>query len=103
MTLTAWILLACVASFAIKLSGYLVPKRVMEGPRIGRVSGALTVALLASLTVTNAVGHGQALLVDSRLLGLTAAVIELRFKAPFLLVVVIGAVATALGRLAGLP
>lgn len=103
MTLIAWILVACFASFAVKLSGYLIPQRVLDRPRTGRVTTALTVALLASLTVTNAVGHGQALLVDSRLLGLTAAVIALRFKAPFLLVVVIGAVATALGRLAGLP
>ena len=40
---------------------------------------------------------------DARALSLVAAGLALWFRAPFLLVVIIGAAAAALGRLAGLP
>ena len=59
--------------------------------------------MLASLTILNTVGSGQRIVLDSRLLALGAAAIALRLKAPYLVVVLVGAIAAGLGRLAGLP
>ncbi|WP_298889869.1 AzlD domain-containing protein [uncultured Serinicoccus sp.] len=103
MTVWLWLLAACGLAFLTKLSGYLVPQRLLGSPAVVRVSGCITVGLLASLVTMNAVADGQALALDSRLLALGAAVVALLLRAPFLLVVVVGATAAALGRLAGLP
>ena len=103
MTVWLWILGACALAYLTKLSGYLVPQRVLEAPAIIRISGCMTVGLLASLVMMNTVADGQALALDARLLALGAGVVALMLRAPFLIVVVAGALAAALGRLAGLP
>jgi len=100
-----WLLLivACVVGFLTKLVGYLVPKKWLTNPRVARVAGTLTIGLLASLTIANAVATGQQVVVDSRLGALVAAAVALWLKAPFLVVVVVGAAAAAGLRLLGLP
>lgn len=101
MSLWGWILLASAAAYAIKLSGYLVPTRWLEKPRMTRVAGTLTIGLLASLTAMNAFASGQGLALDARLGALLAAALALWWRLPFLLVVVAGAATAALLRLAG--
>jgi len=103
MNLWFWILLAAAAAYAIKLSGYLLPRKLLDRPAVVRLATGLTVGLLASLTILNTVGKGQAIVLDSRLLALAAAAIALWLKAPYLVVVLVGAIAAGLGRLAGLP
>jgi len=103
MSLWFWILLAVAAAYVIKLSGYLLPRKLLDRPVVIRLAMGLTVGLLASLTILNTVGKGQAIVLDSRLLALGAAAIALWLKAPYLVVVIVGAIAAALGRLAGLP
>lgn len=103
MTLWIWILVACAVGFLTKLVGYLVPRKWLTNPRVARVAGTLTIGLLASLTVANTVASGQALVVDARLGALVAAGIALWLKAPFLVVVIVGAAAAAGLRLLGLP
>ena len=103
MNLWFWILLAAAAAYAIKLSGYLLPRKLLDRPAVVRLATGLTVGLLASLTILNTVGKGQGIVLDSRLLALGAAVIALWLKAPYLVVVLVGAIAAGLGRLAGLP
>jgi len=103
MSVTAWVLLACAAAFGIKLAGYLLPQSLLDRPIVHDLAIALTVGLLASLTVLNTIGKGQAISLDSRLLALAAGALALHFKAPYIVVVILGAVAAALGRLAGLP
>ncbi|ANP74036.1 AzlD domain-containing protein [Cryobacterium arcticum] len=103
MTLWFWIVVACVAGFLTKLLGYLVPRNWLTNPRVARVAGTLTIGLLASLTVANAVASGQALVLDSRLGALAAAAVALWLKAPFLVVVIVGAAAAAGLRLLGMP
>ena len=98
MSLWTAILLACAAAFATKLAGYAVPARWLHSPRMHRVAGALTVALLASLTVMNTVAHGSALVLDARLAALAVAALALWLRTPFLLVVVSGAAAAAAVR-----
>jgi Branched-chain amino acid transport protein (AzlD) len=103
MNLWFWILLAAAAAYAIKLSGYLLPRKLLDRPAVVRLATGLTVGLLASLTILNTVGKGQSIVLDSRLLALGAAAIALWLKAPYLVVVLVGAIAAGLGRLAGLP
>lgn len=98
MTLWGFILLACAASYLTKLAGYAVPARWLQNPRMTRVAGAITVALLASLTVMNTFAAGTALVIDARLVALAAAALALWLRLPFLLVVVLGAVAAGLVR-----
>ncbi|KRE70330.1 AzlD domain-containing protein [Arthrobacter sp. Soil762] len=101
MSLWIWLLLACVLAYAWKLVGYFVPAKLLEDPRMSRIAGTMTIGLLASLTTVNTVASGQALAADARLGALAAAAIALAFRAPFLLVVVVGAGAAALLRLIG--
>ena len=98
MTLWGFILLACAATYLTKLAGYAVPARWLQNPRMTRVAGSITVALLASLTVMNTFAAGTALVIDARLVALAAASLALWLRLPFLLVVVLGAVAAGLVR-----
>ncbi len=97
-----WLLLACAVAFLTKLAGYLVPARWLQGPRMVRVTGAVTIGLLASLVVVNTFAGGQQLVLDARAGALAAAIVALLCRVPFLGVVVIGAAAAALLRLAGI-
>lgn len=99
MTLWAWIVLGCVAAWAIKFAGYLVPVRWLQSPRMNRVAGCLTIGLLASLTAMNTVSAGQGLAFDARIGALLAAALALMLRLPFLLVVIVGAAAAAAIRL----
>ncbi|MEE9098518.1 AzlD domain-containing protein [Pseudarthrobacter phenanthrenivorans] len=101
MSLWIWLLTACVLAYAWKLVGYFVPARFLEDPRTSRVAGTMTIGLLASLTVVNAVVSGHALAADARLGALAAAAIALVLRAPFLMVVIAGAGTAALLRLMG--
>jgi len=67
------------------------------------VASVLTIGLLTALTVVNTFASGQRLVLDARLGALAAAALALWLRAPFLLVVLVGAAASALLRLAGLP
>lgn len=103
MSTWSWVLLAAATAFGIKLAGYLLPQSLLDKPPVTELAGALTVGLLASLTVLNTVGDGQGVALDSRLLALGAGALALWLKAPYIVVVIVGALAAALGRLAGLP
>lgn len=99
MTLWHWIGLACAAAFVTKWLGYAMPARWLQNPRMTHIAACMTVALLASLTVMNTFSAGQQLVMDARLAALLVAGIALWLRAPFLLVVVLGAVSAALWRL----
>lgn len=98
-----WIVLASLVAFATKLAGYLIPQSLLDSPRFHKASAAMTIGLLAALVASNTFASGAGLGLDARVLALGTAIIALLFRAPFLLVVVLGAAAAALGRLAGLP
>jgi hypothetical protein len=103
MTLWTWVLLACAVAYATKVAGYLLPQAVLDRPVFHELAGALTVGLLASLTMMNTVGKGQSIALDSRLLALAAGALALKLKAPYIVVVIAGALAAAIGRRCGLP
>ena len=92
MGLWGWILGACAVAFATKLAGYAVSARWLQNPRMTQVAACMTVALLAALTVMNTFAAGTSLVLDARLAALAVAAVALWLRAPFLLVVVLGAV-----------
>jgi hypothetical protein len=61
----------------------------------------LAPALLAALVVTQAFGADRKLVFDERLLGLAAAIVAIRLRAPLLAVVAVAAGVTGLARLIG--
>jgi hypothetical protein len=102
MSVWFWVLLAAFTTYALKVSGYLLPQAWLDRPPVTELAGTLTVGLLASLTTINTVATGQLLAFDSRLLSLLAGAVALKLKAPYIVVVIAGAVAAAVGRRLGL-
>lgn len=101
--MTTWVAVlgAAAVGYALKVAGYLVPARWLQHPVATRISTLLPVALLAALVVVQTVTSGDRLVVDARVLGLGVAAVALYFRAPFIVVVVLAAVAAALVRAAG--
>ena len=102
MSMWVAILIAAGVAFALKLAGYLVPASLLSEPHVKRVTAALPIALLAALVAIQTVtGEGGALTLDARLAAVGVAVIALLLRAPFIVVVALGALTAALLRLAG--
>ncbi|WP_460468010.1 AzlD domain-containing protein [Calidifontibacter terrae] len=102
MSLWTTVLLAGALSFAIKLCGYLVPQRLLDGPLVGRVMTYLPVALLAALVaVQTGTGNHGAVEIDARAAGLGAAIVALLLRAPFLVVIIVAAATAAALRALG--
>ena len=96
--MTTWtaVVLASALAFALKLAGYLVPQRWTDHPQARRVTGALPVALLAALVVTQTLtAPDGGLVVDARLVAVGVALLALALRAPFIVVVVLAAVVAA--------
>jgi uncharacterized membrane protein len=98
---TGWIavLVTAAGCYLLKLAGVLVPERWLEGERITRVLILLPVALLAALAAVQTFATGDHLVVDARVAGVAAAIVALRFRAPFIVVVAVSAATAALLRL----
>ena len=104
MTTWHFILIACIAAFALKLSGFFVPARVLDQPVVARSSTLMTVGLLAALVATQTVTSGQVVELDARVPAVLLAGLLLALRAPFVVVVLVAAVAAALLRaLAWMP
>ncbi len=104
MSLWGIVLAASALAFATKAAGHIVPARWLEGDRISRGMALMPAALLAALVaVQGVIGSGGRLVIDSRLGALAVAAVALRFKAPFFVVVVLGALTAAALRAIGLP
>ncbi len=101
----AGILGAALGCYLLKLAGLSVPAALLQDDRVRRLAAVLPVALLAALaasqTVVRADADGISLALDARLAGVLVAIVAIRFRAPFLLVIVLAAATTAGLRLIG--
>lgn len=96
--------MASLGCFVLKLSGYLVPQRWFEHPKVSAVAGYLPVALLAALVTTQTLtGSAGAITLDARAAAAVVAVIALLLRANFVVVVVAAAATGAVLRLFGVP
>jgi len=93
------ILLGSVGCYAIKLLGFSLPRKVVENKGVMHVANLLPVALLTALIATQTFTSGRHLQLDARAAGLLAAVVAVRLKAPFLVVVAVACAVAALVRL----
>jgi branched chain amino acid efflux pump len=77
----------------VLVSGRRLPARATE------LLEMVAPAILAALVVTETFANGRALVLDARLAGAAAGLVAVLFRAPLWLVVIVGALATALVRL----
>ena len=73
----AWVAVLATAAgcYALKLTGLIVPRGVLDNPRVRRFAELVPIALLAALVAVQTFGAGQSLTLDpARLAGLGAAV-----------------------------
>ncbi|MET7707328.1 AzlD domain-containing protein [Micromonospora sp. NPDC005413] len=99
MSMWVAILLAAAGCYALKLLGFLMPATLLEHPRVTAAAALLPVGVLVSLIVVQTVGGHEQIVLDARLVGVTAALVAVLLRAPFLVVIVCAAAATALTRL----
>ncbi|MFN8110306.1 MAG: AzlD domain-containing protein [Thermoleophilia bacterium] len=94
------ILLLAGLTYAMKAAGPVVLGDRALPPLATRALALVPPALLASLVAVGTFASGRALVADARLVGFAVAVIAAWRRAPFLVVVLAAAAATALTRLA---
>ncbi len=99
MPLWLGILIASVAVYSWKLLGYVVPKTVLDNPKVARVASLLTIALLAALAGVQTLTTGSAIEFDARIPALIVAAVLLAFRVPFIVMVAVAAGVAALLRL----
>lgn len=92
------IVLLGAGTYVLKAAGPLVLGNRRLPAWLLRVSTLAPAALLAGLIVVSTFVDDGQLVVDARLVGLGAAAVALRFRAPFVVVVAVAAVATAAVR-----
>lgn len=94
-------LLGSAACYALKALGFVVPEHYLEKPLVAQLVAMFPVALLSALLAVVTVGQGMAVVVDARLAAVAAAAVALSLRAPFLVVVLVGAATAALIRALG--
>jgi branched-subunit amino acid transport protein len=97
---TVWLVVLVVGAltFAIKATGPALLGGRQLPARLFGVLELLAPALLAALVVTQAIAGDHKYVFDARLLGLGAALVAVRLRAPLLVTVVLAAVVTAVAR-----
>jgi Branched-chain amino acid transport protein (AzlD) len=92
------ILAGCLGVYLLKLAGLSVPAAVLARPAVQRIAALLPIVLLAALIGVQSLGSGRHVVLDARAAGVAVAAVAVWRKAPFLVVVILGAATTALVR-----
>ena len=95
------VILASLAVYSWKLLGYLVPERFIT-ERFRSFADRVTVALLAALVAIQGFSTEGQIVIDARLGALAVAAVLLAMRAPYILVVLAGALVAAGLRALGL-
>lgn len=95
---TPTVLILAAVSYLLKATGPLFLGGRQLPAAVATVAYKIPGPLLAALVLTSAVTDGPTFVFDARIVGLLAAIVALRFRACFVLVVVISAAATAATR-----
>lgn len=96
------VLAGAAGCYALKYVGSVIPAHVLEKPTIKKVVLLLPISLLSALVAVQTFATSQSLVVDARVPALVAATVALKFKAPFIFVVLIAAATAAALRYFGL-
>lgn len=92
------ILLLAAGSYALKASGLLVLGSSRLALRLAPATMLIPPAMFAALIAVQTFSDGRSLVIDARIFGLAAALVAVRFRAPFIVVVGVAMAATALAR-----
>ena len=82
-------------AFLLKYSGHSVPERWLSHPKIQRINTLIPIALLSALVAVQSFSEKSQLMIDQRLVGISAAILALVLKAPFPVVVLSAAISSA--------
>jgi branched-subunit amino acid transport protein len=83
-------------AFGLKYFGHSIPEKYLTNPRALRINTLIPIALLSALVAVQTFAEKSKLVIDQRLVGMAVAVIALSLKAPFPVVVLGSAAASAL-------
>ena len=83
-------------AFGLKYFGHSIPEKYLTNPRALRINTLIPIALLSALVAVQTFGVKSVLVIDQRVAGMAVAVIALALKAPFPVVVIGSAAASAL-------
>jgi uncharacterized membrane protein len=97
----AAVLLGSAACYALKALGYVVPERVLDTPLVAQLVAMFPVALLSALLAVVTLADGMTITLDARVAAVAAAAVALALRAPFLIVVLVGAATAAVIRAVG--
>jgi hypothetical protein len=87
---------ASAIAFALKYFGHSVPEKYLNNPRALRINTLIPIALLSALVAVQSFSEKTTLMIDHRITGMAVALIALILKAPFPVVVLGSAAASAL-------
>jgi uncharacterized membrane protein len=93
--------LLALGTYVMKSAGPLAASGRALPPRVQALAELVPAALLAALVANQTVIDGAAMTVDARLVGVGVAAVAVALRAPFAVVVLLGAGVTALVRLTG--
>jgi hypothetical protein len=96
------VIAASLIAFGLKFAGFLVPKAILENDLFRKIIPVLPIGMLSGLIAVQVLAVKQNIVFDGRLVGVGVGVIALFFRAPFIVVVLLAAFVTALGRANGL-
>lgn len=100
-TMIVAVVLLAVGTFALKAAGPLAAAGRQLPPRVQTLVALLPAALLAALVANQTFADGAGLTVDARVGGVAAAGLAVALRAPFGVVVLVGAGSAALLRALG--
>ena len=83
-------------AFLLKFLGHSVPEKYLTNPRALRINTLIPIALLSALVAVQTFSDKRRLVLDQRAVGMSVAIIALVLKAPFPIVVLGSAAASAL-------
>lgn len=96
------VLAGAAGCFALKYVGSVIPSHILEQRTVKSIVLLLPISLLSALVAVQTFAADQDLTLDARVPALAAATVALKFKSPFILVVLIAAVTAAALRYFGL-
>lgn len=96
------VLAGAAGCYALKFVGSVIPAQILEQITVQRIVFLLPISLLSALVAVQTFASSQTLVFDARVPALAAATIALKFKTPFIFVVLIAATTAAVLRYFGL-
>lgn len=86
---------ASLTAFLNKYIGHSVPEKWLNRPTFMRINALVPIVLLSALVAVQTFANKKELILDQRAAGVFVALLALKFKAPFPVVVVLAAITSA--------